>query len=205
VKSCAIEVIGFPTSASMSRHKVVGHRVGVGMAADVPPHARTPRVGAHVALEHADHGLALLIRDDVEGLVGLLHRLDALDDGVGGGEGVALEGLVAAGHRLQGRVPFGMQLLRGAPGHPGGEAFVEPEVVPPGHGHEVAEPLVRDLVGRDLEDALAVLLRRDGGIDEQRVFEGEDRPPVLHGSEETGCGRERRCCRAWAGDTGVPK
>ena len=37
--------------------------------------------------------------------------------------------------------------------HPAGKALVEPEVVPPGHGDEVAEPLVRHLVGDDAEDA----------------------------------------------------
>ncbi len=31
--------------------------------------------------------------------------------------------------------------------HPAGEALVEPEIVPPAHGDEVAEPLVRQLVG----------------------------------------------------------
>ena len=33
--------------------------------------------------------------------------------------------------------------------HPGGERLVQPHVVPPGERHEVAEPLVRDLVGVD--------------------------------------------------------
>lgn len=31
-------------------------------------------------------------------------------------------------------------------GAPGGEALIEPQVVPPHHGHQVAEPLVRQLL-----------------------------------------------------------
>ena len=43
--------------------------------------------------------------------------------------------------------------------HPRGKALVEPEVVPPLHGDQVAEPLVRELVGDHSAHAL-LLLRR---------------------------------------------
>ena len=45
--------------------------------------------------------------------------------------------------------------------HPRCEPFVEPEIVPPSHGHEVTEPLVRHFVRKHLVD---VLLRLRGGI-----------------------------------------
>ena len=35
-----------------------------------------------------------------------------------------------------------------------GKAFIEPQVIPPLHGHEVAEPHVRDLVQKDIENGL---------------------------------------------------
>ena len=38
--------------------------------------------------------------------------------------------------------------------HPGSEPFVEPEIVPPRHGHEIAEPLVGDLVRDHFVNAL---------------------------------------------------
>ena len=41
--------------------------------------------------------------------------------------------------------------------HPAREAFVEPEVVPPRHGDEIAEPLVRHFVREDAEQAAAAL------------------------------------------------
>ena len=45
--------------------------------------------------------------------------------------------------------------------HPRCEPFVEPEIVPPSHGHEVTEPLVRHFVREHLVD---VLLRFCRGV-----------------------------------------
>ncbi len=84
-----------------------------------------------------------------------------------------------------------MQLVRGARLHPVGEPFVEPQVVPPRHGHQVAEPLVRDLVRGNGENVLLVVDVGRGRVQQQRVLEGEDRPPVFHCAEELalpGCG-----------------
>ena len=64
--------------------------------------------------------------------------------------------------------------------HPGGKAFVEPDVVPPLHGDQVAEPLVRHLVG---DDQGHFFLGVDGGcfgIDEQGGFAIGDGAEVLH-------------------------
>ena len=68
--------------------------------------------------------------------------------------------------------------------HPRGEAFVQPELIPPRHGHQVAEPLVGHLVGDGGEHLLAVGLGGQLWIDQQGVVEVENRPPVLHGREE---------------------
>ena len=45
--------------------------------------------------------------------------------------------------------PFGLPAVDDLRRHPRRERLVEPDVVPPGHRHEVAEPLVRGLVGAD--------------------------------------------------------
>ncbi len=68
--------------------------------------------------------------------------------------------------------------------HPVRETFVEPEIVPPCHRDEVAEPLVRRLVRADPEDVLILARRGQLGIVEQIIFEGEDGAPILHGAEE---------------------
>ena len=65
-------------------------------------------------------------------------------------------------------------------GHPGGERLVEPQVVPPGHRHQVAEPLVRQLVGDHLRDPLLHRQRRGGGIGQQRHLAEGDGARVLH-------------------------
>jgi hypothetical protein len=68
--------------------------------------------------------------------------------------------------------------------HPGGEPFVEPEVVPPCHGHEIAEPHMRHLMGQHF---INILLRFSRGIlriEEKHRFEIGDSTPVLHRAAE---------------------
>ena len=60
----------------------------------------------------------------------------------------------------------------------GGEGLVEPQVVPPAHGHQVAEPHVGELVQHRLRAALVA-----GAADlrpEDVVLQEGDRPGVLH-------------------------
>ena len=69
--------------------------------------------------------------------------------------------------------------------HPGGEPFVEPEIVPPGHRDQIAKPLVRGLV-RD--HFVNDLLCAGGGfrrIKQQRRLEIGDATPVLHRAAES--------------------
>ena len=42
--------------------------------------------------------------------------------------------------------PLGMILIHILVGHPGGKPFVQPDIVPPGCGDEVANPLVGEFV-----------------------------------------------------------
>ena len=64
--------------------------------------------------------------------------------------------------------------------HEGGEGLVQPDAVPPAHRHEVAEPLVRELVRDDVGDVLELGLGRVLGIDEQQRFAVGDQAGVLH-------------------------
>ena len=57
--------------------------------------------------------------------------------------------------------PFRVEMGRAFRAHPGGEPFVKPQIVPPGHGHEIAKPLVRHLVREHFVD---ILLRLSRGI-----------------------------------------
>src|SRR3546814_3344908 len=64
------------------------------------------------------------------------------------------------------------------------DLFIEPKVVPPGHSHQIAEPLMRHFMRQDHENALLVSFRGDPGIIQQNAFKGEDRAPVLHRAEK---------------------
>ena len=170
--------------------QVVGQRIAVGALGDVAAHAGAPCVGADVILQHVDHRRALAVGDSIEGLAGLLHGLHVLDHRAGGRIGVAPHRPAAGvGGVHVVLVPLRMQLAGRAPLHPGGEALVEPQVVPPRHGHQVAEPLVGDLVRRGGEHALLVGDVRGRRVEQQRILEGEDRAPVLHRAEELAAAR----------------
>ncbi|MNV13056.1 hypothetical protein D3C71_1036830 [compost metagenome] len=170
--------------------QVVGDGIAVSVSADVGTHAVAPRIRADVILQHADHRRALAVGDAIKCLAGLLHRRHVLHDRVRGDIGVLPHRATADARSPDTvEIPFRMQLVRGAAGHPGGEAFVEPQVVPPRHRHQVAEPLVRDFMRGNAENALLVRHAGHRRIDQQRVLEGEDRAPVFHRAEELAAAR----------------
>jgi hypothetical protein len=76
-----------------------------------------------------------------------------------------------------------MQAVGGARFHPRGEAFVQPQVVPPRHGDQIAEPLVRDFVRGHQEGGFLVGLGGGARVEQHRVFKGEDGAPVFHRAE----------------------
>jgi hypothetical protein len=55
-----------------------------------------------------------------------------------------------------------IEVVNGQPSDPSCEAFVEPELTPPVHSDEVAEPLVSKLVGYDIGHSVSVAVR--GGL-----------------------------------------
>src|SRR5438105_10293147 len=73
--------------------------------------------------------------------------------------------------------------------HPGSKTFVQPNVVPPCHRHEIAEPLVSHLVRCYLEDGLAAFFARNCRIVKKSPLEGKDRAPIFHGAEELAAAR----------------
>jgi hypothetical protein len=72
---------------------------------------------------------------------------------------------------------------RGLELHEGGEGLVEPDPVPPLHGHEVTEPHVGRLVGDHLGDAHELHLGGVVGVGEQGRLPVGDAAQVLHGAE----------------------
>lgn len=127
-------------------------------------------------------GGALGVGDAVEVEQGGGGVVDGLrGDGVGGG---ALVGFVAPGFAADAEVGPGVceagGFGEGLVAHVLGEGLVEPDVVPPSEGDEVAEPHVGHLVGDDHGAGLAFGVGDGGAVDEV-VAEG-DEAGVLHGA-----------------------
>jgi hypothetical protein len=74
-----------------------------------------------------------------------------------------------------------MEVGGGLDRHEVGEALIEPQVVPPGCGDQVAEPLMGHLMGHHVEHGLAILDGGEPGIHHQEILAVEDGAPVLHG------------------------
>ena len=122
------------------------------MGGKIAPHSIAKDLGAEVLLQHAQHRRALLIGEDVEHGLRVLRGHDLELDRAAGPKPV----------RQERRGPRGPEAVPAAPGrlprvhrhdfHEGGEGLVQPESVPPGHRHQIAEPHVGDLVDHDIRD-----------------------------------------------------
>ena len=178
---CARRLNGIP--------QIVCPRILILMRFHIILHALAPDIRARIGFQHRDDRLAFGIGDRIERLIGLLDRPDRLHDRVGGGIAVQPHGGFPRAHTVDIRAPFRVQSGRRLILHPAGEPFVQPEIVPPGHGDEIAEPLMRHFMRGDREDALAIAFGTDAWIVQQDALEGEDRAPVFHRAEKLGLPR----------------
>lgn len=164
--------------------EVVEGGVGELVAGEVGVDAGQEVLLAEPGDELAQGGGALGVGDAVEveeGRGGVGDVFGGGGDGVGGG---ALVGVVAPGLAGDAEVGPGVGEAggfgEGLVAHVFGEGFVEPDVVEPGEGDEVAEPHVGHLVGDDHGPGLAFGVG-DGGAEDELVAEG-DESGVLHGA-----------------------
>ena len=174
---------GSPDASESARQRSAAARVALAMAADVGAHAAPEDGVAEVALQHAHHRGALLVGDQVEVGVGFLGRAHGAIDRMRAAQGVELERGGARVLEVVPHPPGGLPVVDDREGHPGGEGFVEPEIVPPGHRDQVAVPHVRQLVRDHLRGALALGQRRGRGIEQQQRLAEEDGAGVLHRAE----------------------
>ncbi len=163
VQSRATSATGLPEVPANAAHRSAPVVLRIAMPGHVGADAAAERRLAEPGLEHAQEAGSLLVRDLVEGVVGFMDGAHGLLDGMRGGPRVEIHRLVAPQAGEQPEPPFGMEAVDRLDRHPFGERLVEPEVVPPGHGHEVAEPLMRRLVRDHAVGALLVPLGRRSG------------------------------------------
>ena len=141
-----------------ARHLELGEQVGEGRVAplvlvEVGGNPGEERVDAHPRDELLQHRAALGVGDPVEVHLHVFEVVDRRNHGVRGGK-LVLAVRPALLHRVERRPRLGP--LGGLGGRdrrrPLGERLVQPQVVPPLHGHEVAEPHVGEFV-QDRDDA----------------------------------------------------
>ena len=152
------------------------------MGFEIGLHAFAKGFRAEVVFNGQQHVAGLAVGNAVEHLVDFVGRFSLGADGARGGLRIQVERvLLLNGDDLR-YMPLRMHGGNGLVLHPGGEAFVEPDVVPPLHGHQVAEPLVSHLVGDHQRHVFLGIHRRCFGIEEQVGFAVGDGAKVFHGS-----------------------
>ena len=164
------------------------------MPIEVDLHALAELLGADEADELVNDARALIVGDSVEDLVdfvGSLHgNLDRMRRSErivveGGAEGVVVE--------LREHVPLGEERVDADVLHIRRKALVEPQMRPPLHRHQIAEPLfitfsidfthhVRDFVRYHQRNALFVRDRCGLRVDQKIHLAERDAAPILHRS-----------------------
>src|SRR5665213_3263476 len=115
------------------------------MGGHVAANAVSERLIAEIAFDHPYQRLPLVIGDAVKGGGGLALVGDRLLDRMRRAPRVEDHGVLLLAIAIEPCTPFRIKMLRGLFLHPACKTLVEPEVVPPTHGYEIAKPLMRHL------------------------------------------------------------
>ena len=160
--------------------QVTGLRVPEPVRIQVGPYPFPEAVLAQELLQHAQHGSALLVRENVEHAVRVVRGHHRILDRPCAVESVDVEGGGAFQAEVRPAVPGGTERVDGGDLHEGGERLVQPDAVPPLHRDEVAEPHVGELVGDDLCHHGLLMLGRRGRVEEKQCLPEGDAAQVLH-------------------------
>jgi hypothetical protein len=154
---------------------------------------RTPREispGREI-LEHRDHRRALGVRDAVERATDVAAHLDGLAYASRRREPVVPHRPLPSVDSPVFPMPAGLDFRRDLVAQPRGERLVQPDVVPPRGRHQVAEPLVRNLVRRVPHIALLESRRVHVAPGKQDRLVVRDEAHVLHRAEKVAGVRDR--------------
>ncbi len=170
---------GMPRGRGDGADEVARRRIAARVFREIGMDAALPVRRPHIGLEHAQHRRALVVGDGIEGVFEIVGIGDRLVDLPRRGQLVEVHHVEAGAQRVGGEIHLrqhggGRLVFR-----PIGEGFVEPGVVPPGGRHEIAEPLMRQLM-RLHRQAAALLVERRIGIEQQVALAEGDRAGVLH-------------------------
>mmetsp|Transcript_56910 Transcript_56910/g.123135 ORF Transcript_56910/g.123135 Transcript_56910/m.123135 type:complete len:248 (+) Transcript_56910:1473-2216(+) len=155
------------------------------MLLEVSPESILEVLRTQVGVCHSDHGGTLTVGYGVENLLDLLCTSDGHLDGVRASQSIQPQRAgLGVGRKLIPHAVVGKDLIRHVVFAPRRKALVEPEVVPPCHGHQVPEPLMSQLV-RHYDAHSLHLLPGCTLLDEEVHLAVGHKAPVLHGT----CGK----------------
>src|ERR1700722_6023438 len=106
-------------------------------------------IRSHVILKHPDHGLPFAISDAVKRVGNVSGGLYWLANFSRSGETIAAHNIECSG-RVRFDVPLRLPCVEQFRGDPTGKRFIEPDVIPPRRGYQIAKPLMRHLVFHSL-------------------------------------------------------
>ena len=170
-----------PAGGLLQRAQQVGQGgVAVRVLGEVGLHPAEEGLAADVGDQLDQHRRALGVGDLVEVVLDRLEIDDVGRDRMGRRKLILPvgQGLGAAAERGPGLRRVLGPLADGEVGGPGRERLLEPQVVPPRHGDQIAEPHVRQLV----QDRVPAVVERRGGhlAAEQVLIAQRDAADVLH-------------------------
>ena len=179
-EACHDAIDGLVRSFRYRVPEILGRRVAISIFRKVGVHAFAKCFLADVAFHHAQHSCGFVVSDIVEELLDFRGRFGVSFDRARGTERIGPHRVGARAHCVCLKIPFRLPCFHGLERHPGGEAFVEPDVVPPLHGDQIAEPLVRDFVSDQfLGNCFAQQVRGLLWIDKDKVA-GDHQTSVFH-------------------------
>ena len=154
--------------------------VRIEMGGQVVVYALAEGFLAQVVLDHIQNRAGLAVGDAVEHLIDFIGCVRLRPDRPRRPRRIQVERTVQIGCDTLRYVPLRMPGLQRLILHPRGEAFIQPDIVPPIHGDHVAEPLVRHLVGDDYTYPLLCAQRSRLFVDQQVGLAVSNRAEVLH-------------------------
>ncbi len=138
------------------------------------------RIFTQVRFKHPQHRRRFAVRDTVKQLLNLRRGFRGLMNGTRISQRVGVESLASSADVVEIEIPFRPERLNRFARHPCREAFVEPDIVPPFHGDEIAEPLVRHFVRNYASDVFLEIDRSLLFVNQQDYFPESDATRVLH-------------------------
>ncbi len=149
-----------------SAEEFVGGRITIGVTRHVQAHAFAELVVAQIGGDHCDDLPPLAVGDRIESGIDLAVTGNRLVDRAADLERIGRHGAIGLTDGADADIELGTPFVADTIAHPVGEAFIEPDIVPPGRRHIVAEPLMRQLVRDDhaevlLVDGRCIVVERD--------------------------------------------